>query len=105
MIAAYNTGLSSPGGPGNCFDSIYTLTIEGSNLGPEYVIVRNFDGRGTNVFGKIIESNGIYLINIPQQIANSTTFLGDLRIAKPGLTGTMDWNGTGSCSGTFTRRL
>jgi hypothetical protein len=99
IIATYNAQFYSGG---TCANGIFEISIESSNLGLEYVVIRNLDANGTDVFATVVEYTDSYYITIPQQVTANGTFGGSVTIEKPGLTGNDNYNYTVGCAATIT---
>ncbi len=107
-IGVFNTVSSSY----DCNLNLYTVTIEASSLGINYVLVKNIDGKGTDLFGTVAFGQTGYgsygvVITFPKQVAGSSSWDGSVGINENGLTGTYRIYRSspyGSCEGTLTRK-
>lgn len=104
VLGVYNV-VDNYGG-GTCKAGAYIVTIEISSLGSNYVLIKNINGLGVDLFGTVSNSN-FKTINIPAQVFGSNSFNGYISIESGNITGSFRLNRdspSGLCEGTLTRK-
>jgi len=104
VLGVYNSVVNS--GSSYCNPSVYQITIEVSSLGSNYVLIKNINGFGADVFGTV-NANNSPTINIPDQVSGSSSFSGYITMQGDNITGGYSINRSnpyGYCTGTITRK-
>lgn len=104
VLGIYNAVINN--GSSYCNTSVYQVVIEVSSLGSNYVLIKNINGFGADVFGTVNAHNSP-TINIPSQVSGSNSFSGFLNLQNDNITGGFSIdrsNPYGYCSGTITRK-
>lgn len=104
VLGVYNSVVNS--GSSYCNTTVYQITIEVSSLGSNYVLIKNINGFGADVFGTV-NANNSPTINIPNQVSGNNSFDGYITMQNDNITGGFSIdrsNPYGYCTGTITRK-
>lgn len=104
VLGVYNSVVNT--GSGYCNPTAFEIIIEVSSLGSNYVLIKNINGYGANLFGTVNPHNSP-TINIPSQVFGNNSFNGYLNMQSDNITGGFSIdrsNPYGYCTGTITRK-
>ncbi len=104
VLGEYNAKYNSSF---QCYTNNFVFSIEkNSQLGANYVIIKNMDGLGTNAFGKVVKgtySQYPYRVEVPSQVVTSGSIQGDFNLEYDLIVGNMNI-GT-ACNAVVTRKF